>query len=57
MLFLVFSTLLGYAIAQLVEALRYKPKGGGFDSRWGLLDFSLNLIFPAALWLWCRLSL
>jgi hypothetical protein len=26
--------LLGHAVAQLVEALRYKPKGRGFDSRW-----------------------
>jgi hypothetical protein len=25
----------GYAVAQLVEALRYKPEGRGFDSRWG----------------------
>ena len=24
----------GYATAQMVEALRYKPEGGGFDSRW-----------------------
>ena len=24
----------GYAVAQLVEALRYKPEGRGFDSRW-----------------------
>jgi hypothetical protein len=23
----------GYAVAQLVEALRYKPEGRGFDSR------------------------
>ena len=23
-----------YALAQLMEALRYKPKGRGFDSRW-----------------------
>jgi hypothetical protein len=23
-----------YAVAQLVEALRYKPEGRGFDSRW-----------------------
>jgi len=23
----------GYALAQLVEALRYKPEGPGFDSR------------------------
>ena len=25
----------GHAVAQLVEALRYKPESGGFDSRWG----------------------
>jgi hypothetical protein len=25
----------GYAVAQLVETLRYKPKGRRFDSRWG----------------------
>ena len=25
--------ILGYAVAQLVEALRYKPEGGGFDPR------------------------
>jgi hypothetical protein len=24
----------GTAVAQLVEALRYKPAGRGFDSRW-----------------------
>jgi len=24
----------GYAVAQLVKVLRYKPKGRGFDSRW-----------------------
>ena len=24
----------GYAAAQLVEALRYKPEGRGFDTRW-----------------------
>ena len=23
-----------YAVAQLVEALRYKPEGRGFNSRW-----------------------
>ena len=27
---------LGSAVAQLVEALRYKPEGRGFDSRWCL---------------------
>ena len=29
-----YSTLSGYTVAQLVEALRYKPVGRGFDSRW-----------------------
>jgi len=24
----------GYAVAQLVDALRYKPEGRGFDARW-----------------------
>jgi hypothetical protein len=33
------STLL---VAQLVEALRYKPEGRGFDFRWGHSDFSLT---------------
>jgi hypothetical protein len=23
-----------YSVAQLVEALRYNPEGGGLDSRW-----------------------
>jgi hypothetical protein len=27
------TNLLGHAVAQLVEALRYKPEGRGFDSR------------------------
>jgi len=26
----------------LVEALRYKPEGRGFDSRWGHWNFSLT---------------
>jgi hypothetical protein len=24
----------GHAVAQLIEELRYKPEGRGFDSRW-----------------------
>jgi hypothetical protein len=28
------TVLMGHAVAQLVGALRYKPKGRGFDSRW-----------------------
>jgi hypothetical protein len=31
----------GHAVAHLVEALRYKPEGCGFDSRWCHLNFSL----------------
>jgi hypothetical protein len=29
-------------VAQLVEALCYKPKGDGFESRWGYLNFLLT---------------
>ena len=29
-------------VAQLVEALRYKPEGHGFDSRWCHSIFSLT---------------
>jgi len=34
------SILLGHAVAQLVEALRYKLEGRGFDSQWDHWDFS-----------------
>jgi hypothetical protein len=30
----------GHAVAQLVEALRYKSEGRGFDSRWYQWNFS-----------------
>jgi len=33
---------LGHAVAQLVEALTYKPEGCGFDSRWCHWNFSLT---------------
>jgi hypothetical protein len=32
-------------VAQLVEALRYKPEGRGFDSRWCHWNLSLKLSF------------
>jgi hypothetical protein len=34
-----FHSPVGHAVAQLVEALCYKPEGGGFDSRWGHWNF------------------
>ena len=33
---------LGTAVAQLVDALRYKSEGHGFDSRWCHWNFSLT---------------
>jgi hypothetical protein len=30
----------GHAVAQLVEALRHKPEGRGFDSQWCQWNFS-----------------
>jgi hypothetical protein len=37
-----------YAVAQLVEALRYKPEGRGFDGA----TFFIDIILPVALWPW-----
>jgi hypothetical protein len=31
-----------HAVAKMVEALRYKPEGCGFDSRWCHWNFSLT---------------
>jgi len=36
---------MGHAIAQLVEALRYKSEGHGFDSRWCHWIFALTSFF------------
>ena len=36
------SVTMEHAVAQLVEALRYKPEGRGFDSRWCHWIFTLT---------------
>jgi hypothetical protein len=36
---------MGHAVTQLVEALRYKPEGCGFDSQWCHWNFSLTYSF------------
>jgi len=42
----------GHAVAQLVEALRYKLEGRGFYSPMVSLEFFIDIILPAAIWLW-----
>jgi len=40
-LYFIYIIILGHAVEQLVEALRYKSEGRGFDSRWCHWNFSL----------------
>jgi hypothetical protein len=44
--------LLGDAVAPLVEALRYKPEGRGFDSQLCLLNFFLHNLSGRTMALW-----
>jgi hypothetical protein len=41
-MFICCTSWMGHAVAQLVEALRYKPDRRGFDSRWCHWNFSLT---------------
>ena len=41
----IYKNIKGHAVAQLFEALRYKPEGRGFHSRWCHWNFSLTWSF------------
>jgi len=45
MCFSVVVNFIGGTVAHLVEALRYKPEGHGFDFRWCHWNFSLTQSF------------
>ena len=48
---------MGHSVAQMVEALRYKSKSRGFDSRCCHWNVSFDIIFPIVLRPWGWLSL
>ena len=39
-------------VAQLIEALGYKPEGRGFRFPMVSLEFFIDIILPVALWPW-----
>jgi hypothetical protein len=43
---------MGHVVAQLVEAVRYKEEGRGFDSPKVLLEFFIDIILALLLWPW-----
>jgi len=55
MRYMLFET--GHAVAQSIEALRYKPEGSGVDFPMVSIEFSIDIILLAAVWSWVRLSL
>jgi len=50
-------TMWRHTAAQLVEALRSKPGRSRVQFPIVSLEFFIDVILPAALWPWCRLSL